>query len=114
MVMSVTKVVQKKSPVKPVMTGGQTPVMSPVKFAEERERMLDALATLKDAMNQYPCKMPNGKMPAPKSFTETGFFLVPFYLGGHVIETVVMSDGKFDFTVDGKPIIPVMSESEKK
>jgi len=111
-----TKEKQQKSPARPVMSDGQLPVMSDVEFVKQRETMLDALAILKDAMNMYPCRMPNGKTPAPKLFTNYGVLLVPFPSGGHVIETVVMSDGKMDFKVDGISIIPVMSgeEDEKK
>jgi len=113
MVMSPTKEPQKKSPAKPVMADGKTSVMSPAKFAEQREKMLDALAMLKDAMNLYPCKLPNGMTPAPKLFTEFGVLCVAFPLGGHVIEMIVMADGKLDFKVDDVTIIPVMSEVDQ-
>lgn len=88
--------------------------MSVAKFAEEREKILDALAMLKDAMNIYPCKMPNGQTPAPRLFIEFGVLLIAFPLGGHVIETVVMADGKTDFRVDDVTIIPVMSVEKQE
>jgi hypothetical protein len=113
MVMSTIKAQAKKSPAKTAMTDGKTPVMSPVKFAEERERMLDALAILKDALNMYPIKAKDGKTPAPQLFINHGVLLVPFMLGGHVIKSAVMADGKVDFTVDGINIIPVMAEVKK-
>jgi hypothetical protein len=112
MVTSPIKETQKKSRANPAMTGGKTPVMSPAKFAEEREKMLDALAMLKDAMNLYPCKMPNGQTPAPRLFNEFGVLLVAFPVGGHVIDIVVMADGKTDFKVDDMTIIPVMAEAQ--
>jgi len=108
--MSLTKGKQQKSRANPVMTDGKQPVMSPAKFKEEREKMLDALAILKDAINLYPCKMPNGKTPAPKLFSNYGILMIPFPTGGHVIEVAVMSDGKTDFKVDDASIIPVTSE----
>jgi hypothetical protein len=111
MVTSPTKAIQKKSPASPVMADGKTPVMSPAKLAEEREKMLDALAMLKDAMNLYPCKMANGQTPAPKLFNEFGVLLIAFPVGGHVIDLVVMADGKMDFKVDDVTIIPVMAEA---
>lgn len=108
--MSLTKDKKENSLANPVMSDGKNRVMSPVEFLKEREEILDSLAILKDAMNSYPCKMPNGKTPAPQLFTKYGVFLVAFPLGGHVIETVVMADGKVDFKVDDVTIIPVMAE----
>jgi len=108
--MSVTKVASKKYPVKPVMTDGVPLVMSDA--ALEREKMLDALAMLKDAMNMYPIRM-NGKTPAPQLFSRYGVMLVPFPLGGHDVQITVMADGKFDFMVDMTPIIPVMSKDKR-
>lgn len=108
--MSSTKAQPGKFPASQVTSDGNEPVMSPVEFQAERERMLDALAILKDAMNAYPCRMPNGKTPAPQLFTKYGVLLVAFPIGGHVIETVVMPDGKTDFKVDDVTIIPVMAE----
>jgi len=112
MVMSPIKATQKKSHAKTAMTDGKTPVMSPVEFAEEREKMLDALAILKDALNTYPIKGKDGRTPAPQLFISHGVLLVPFMFGGHVIKTVVMSDGKIDFTVDEVSAIPVMSDKK--
>lgn len=104
--MSLTKGKQVKSPASPVTSDGKKPVMSPAEFQAEREKMLDALAILKDAMNTYPCKMSNGKTPAPQLFTKYGVLLVAFPVGGHVIETIVMADGEMDFRVDDVTIIP--------
>lgn len=106
--MSHTKAKQEKSHAKTVTSDGKKPVMSDVEFEKEREKMLDALAMLKDAINLYPCKMKNGQTPAPKLFSEFGVMLVPFPTDGHVIEISVMADGKTDFKVDGISIIPVM------
>jgi hypothetical protein len=110
--MSLIKAKNEKSPVKPVTSDGNRPVMSPAEFKAQREKMLDALAMLKDAMNTYPCKMPNGMSPAPQLFNKYGVLLVAFPVGGHVIETVVTADGKMDFKVDDVTIIPVMADED--
>lgn len=86
---------------------GQKSVTS--KFAKETEAILDALATLKDAMNTYPCKV-DGKTIEPHISSD--LMVIVFPLAGHVIENVVTSDGKLDFKVDGQRIIPVTSEEK--
>lgn len=89
--------------------GGQKSVTS--KFAKETAAILDALATLKDAMNTYPFRMEDGKMAEPHISSDLMLVVFPI-TNRHVIRNVVTSDGKLDFEVDGQRIIPVTSEEE--
>ena len=86
---------------------GQKPVTSLVKFQEEAEKMRDALAIAKDLLNQWSCRMPSGGMPKPYISTRFGVLVIALPLGGHVIDNVVTSEGKHDFSVDGIPCIPI-------
>lgn len=103
------------SPVQTATTDGPPVTSVSAEFQKETEKIMDALAMLKDVTNSWPCKMKDGKMPAPHISNEYGILVATFPLGGHVIKTVVASDGKMDYEVDGKRIIPVTSvTSEEK
>lgn len=109
--MSPTKTFKKKSPVQTALKDGQTPVMSTsAEFQKEREAMKDALAQAKDVMSLWPIKMIGGKPALPLISIEYGVMMIPLPMGGHVIERIIMSDGKTDYSVDNEPIIPVTSE----
>jgi hypothetical protein len=77
---------------------------------KETEKMLDVLAVVKDVMNNWPIRMPNGGMPKPYISNKFGVLTIAFPTGDHVIENSVTSEGKHSFTVDGVPVIPVTSE----
>ncbi len=94
------------------MSDGQKFVTSkPVKFQKETEKIMDALAMLKDVMNTYPLKMEDGKTAEPYISSDLLVIALPIS-SGHVIKAVVTSDGKLDFEVDGQRIIPVTSEEK--
>lgn len=112
-VTSPTKASLQSSPALPSTNDGQKSVTSAsAEFQKETEKILDALGMIKDATNCWPCKMNDGKMPIPLISSEYGILVVSFPLGGHVIKTVVTSDGKLDYEVDGHRIIPVTSEEK--
>ena len=73
------------------------------------EKIRDLLARLKDVTHSWPCRLPQGKMPAP--FISSDFILFAFPLGGHVIQNAVTSNGEQNFNVDGILVIPVTSDS---
>ncbi len=109
--MSLTKTRKEKSHAQIASSVGKTPVMSTsAEFQNEREAMKDALAQAKDVMSSWPIKMIGGKPALPLISIEYGVLMIPLPMGSHVIERVVMSDGKTDYKVDGEPIIPVTSE----
>lgn len=95
-------------------TDGLQSVTSPAKFAAESEKMRDALAMAKDLMNMWPCRTRNGGMPKPLISTNHGVLVIALPLGGHVIENVVTSDGKHDFSVDDVTVIPISVENGKE
>jgi len=113
-VMSPTKDKLKNSHAKTVMTDGEAPVMSTAKFQEQTEKMMDSLAMLKDVLELWPIKMKDGKSAKPIISNDRHVILVALPFFGHDIDDYVMTDGRGDFKVDGKPLIPVMSEDEIK
>jgi hypothetical protein len=102
---SVTSV---KSPAQHSTKDGQKSVTSAsAKFQKETEQIKDALSIAKDLLNQWPCRMPDGKMPQPLISSSYGVLTIALPMNGHVIGNAVTSDGAHDFTVDGEPVIPV-------
>ena len=110
--MSLTKAQPKNSPAKTVMTDGEIPVMSTAQFQEQTEKMMDALAMLKDVLELWPIKMKDGKSAKPLISSDRHVILVALPFFGHVISDYVMADGKGDFKVDGKSLIPVMTDGK--
>jgi hypothetical protein len=91
---------------------GQKSVTSAsAKFQKETEQIKDALSTAKDLLNQWPCRMPDGKMPQPL-ISSSGVVVIALPMAGHVIVNTVTSDGKHDFIVDSEPIIPDVTETD--
>jgi hypothetical protein len=91
---------------------GQKSVTSAsAKFQKETEQIKDALSVAKDLLNQWPCRMPDGKMPQPL-ISNSGVIVIALPMAGHVIVNTVTSDGKHDFIVDGQPIIPDVTETD--
>lgn len=109
-VTSPTKASRQSFHVQTSMSDGQKSVTSPAKFQQEAEKMRDSLAMAKDLLNTWACRMPNGRMPKPLISSKHGVLLIALPLGGHVIENIVTSEGKHDFSVDGVTVIPVTSE----
>lgn len=89
--------------------GGQKSVTrTSAEFQSETQSMLDALAMLKDVTNTWPITLDDGKQAEP-FVSPKGFLVIALPVGGHVIENVVTSDDKHDYSVDGERIIPVTS-----
>lgn len=109
-VTSPTKASRQPSHAQTSTRDGQKSVTSPAKFQEEAEKMRDSLAIAKDLLNTWVCRMPNGQMPKPLISSKHGVLLIALPVGGHIVENVVTSDGRHDFSVDGVTVIPVTSE----
>ena len=112
-VTSPTSVTSAKSPAQRSTKDGQKSVTSAsAKFQKETEQIKDALSVAKDLLNQWPCRMPDGKMPQPLISTNYGVITIALPMAGHVIVNTVTSDGKHDFIVDGQPIVPDVTEAD--
>lgn len=73
------------------------------KAEKETEEMLLQAARLLDLIRSW--SLIHGETTAPVPLIFNDHIIVAFPLSGHVMENSLTSDGKQNFTVDGKPVL---------
>lgn len=73
------------------------------KAEKETEEMLYQASRLLDLIRSW--SLIHGETTAPVPLIYNDHIIIALPLGGHVMENSLTSDGKQNFTVDGKPVL---------